>query len=60
MYAARDFFADLGDDHDQMNAGGLTARGNVWIDAGNGYDLYLGSMNYLNWRNMSRFERVNW
>ena len=61
MYAARDFFADLGSGDDQMNAGGLYARGNVWIDAGYGYDLYLGSMNYLSWNKatLSRFERIN-
>ena len=61
VLAYKDFFADLGAGDDQMNAGGLTARGKVWIDAGTGYDFYLGSMNYLSWNNgtLSRFNRIN-
>lgn len=60
LLAYRDFFADLGKGDDQMNAGGLDARGNVYIDAGLGNDLYLGSSRYMRWINgtLSQFERL--
>lgn len=47
MYAARDFYANLGNGNNQVNAGGLTARGYTVFDAGTGYDIYLGSPNHV-------------
>jgi hypothetical protein len=54
----RDFFADLGSGDDQINVGGLTARGNINIDAGIGYDIYLGSLDNIWLRRARNFEYI--
>jgi hypothetical protein len=54
--AYKNFYADLGNGDDQMNAWGLNARGSVTIDGGYGIDFFYGSANYLNPSKRGRFE----